>query len=60
VLVLGTGEAVLRGKFVAMKDRKRMRPVKEVNESFLERKGDWRERRERKRKAADEAGEELE
>jgi tRNA pseudouridine38/39 synthase len=60
VLVLGTGEAVLRGKFVAMKDRKRMRPVKEINESFLERKGDWRERRERKRKAAEEAGEEVE
>lgn len=60
VLVLGTGEAVLRGKFIAMKDRKRMRPVKEINQSFLERKGDWRERREKKRKAASEAGEEVE
>jgi tRNA pseudouridine38/39 synthase len=54
VLVLGTGEAVLRGKFIAMKDRKRMRPVKEINESFLERKGDWRERREKKRKSTEE------
>ena len=50
VLVLGTGEPVLRGKYVKMVDRKRMRPVAEINASYLERKGDWRDRREGKKR----------
>lgn len=50
VLVLGTGEPVLRGKYVKMADRKRMRPVAEINASYLERKGDWRDRREGKKR----------
>ncbi|KAI5840627.1 pseudouridine synthase [Tricharina praecox] len=59
VLVLGSGEAVLRGKYVPMKDRKKMRPVAEINKSFIERKGDWRERRELKRKKDEEEEEEA-
>ncbi|CCX34905.1 Similar to tRNA pseudouridine(38/39) synthase; acc. no. P31115 [Pyronema omphalodes CBS 100304] len=55
VLILGSGEPVQRGKYVKMVERKRMRPVGEINKAYLERKGDWREKRERKRKAQEEA-----
>jgi tRNA pseudouridine38/39 synthase len=49
VLVLGNGEVTLRGKYVEMAKRERMRPVEEINRSWVERKGDWREKRGRKR-----------
>ncbi|KAF8542844.1 pseudouridine synthase, partial [Trichophaea hybrida] len=38
VLILGSGEPVQRGKYIKMVERKRMRPVAEINASYLERK----------------------
>lgn len=57
VLILGNGEPVQRGKYIKMVERKRMRPVAEINASYLERKGDWREKREKKRKMVSEEAE---
>lgn len=58
VLILGSGEALLRGKYVPIQERKRMRPAAEINKCFIERKGDWRERRELKRKKKEAKGSE--
>lgn len=49
-LVLGTGDLQLRGAYIKMQDRRRMRSVGEINRSWVERKGDWAGRKERREK----------
>lgn len=57
VLILGSGEPVLRGKYFPIAERNRQRDVGESNANYFARRGDWRERREKKRKAEESGNE---
>ncbi|KAI5797784.1 pseudouridine synthase [Geopyxis carbonaria] len=56
-LVLGSGRVVMRGVYAPLEKRERMRAVEEINSAWVERKGDWRERRALKRAREEAEGE---